>query len=309
MMPKMKQSTRCVKRIAVDILMISALITLLVGITRLWRPFERGFFCGDQSLMYPYHEDTVSVFMLRVITVAVPCVVFVIYEYAYLRTATSLDVQFLRVTVPAWLRGLYCALASYALGYLFVEITANMAKNVIGRPRPNFFDVCKPSIDCDAPEWQNRYIQSSDYHCTGQGSAHLLQDTRKSFLSGHSAITAFAMVYVALYLESRMQWRGMRFLRHTLQFLAIMASWFTALSRVTDYKHHWSDVLAGYSMGFIVAVVTWLWTTNLISRDQKHVPLPQHDVVLPTCQQSTPPAPLYEVAIGNNQQVAAPTTQ
>jgi len=32
-------------------------------------------------------------------------------------------------------------------------------------------------------------------------------------------------------------------------------AWFTAMSRVSDYKHHWSDVLAGLTLGTIIALV------------------------------------------------------
>jgi hypothetical protein len=52
-----------------------------------------------------------------------------------------------------------------------------------------------------------------------------------------------------------MTWSGTRVLRHTLQFLVLMLSWFTALSRVSDFKHHWSDVLAGYTLGAIAALL------------------------------------------------------
>ena len=42
--------------------------------------------------------------------------------------------------------------------------------------------------------------------------------------------------------------------KHVLQFVAILMGWFTGLSRVMDYKHHWSDVLAGDIIGTVVAV-------------------------------------------------------
>jgi phosphatidate phosphatase len=59
-----------------------------------------------------------------------------------------------------------------------------------------------------------------------------------------------------VYLQQR--WSRHRFsslLRHFLQFLALTMAWYTALSRVSDYKHHWSDVLAGSVQGTVVAII------------------------------------------------------
>ncbi|CAH2042652.1 unnamed protein product, partial [Iphiclides podalirius] len=89
-----------------------------------------------------------------------------------------------------------------------------------------------------------------------------------------------------LYLERRLVWRGTRVLRHSLQFGAVMLSWFTALSRVSDYKHHWSDVLAGYFLGLAIAVLVWTWGTDIIPQKKKHSALTQHDVTLLTHQQT-----------------------
>jgi hypothetical protein len=35
-------------------------------------PFQRGFFCGDESLMFPYKDDTVNVTTLRLVGILLP---------------------------------------------------------------------------------------------------------------------------------------------------------------------------------------------------------------------------------------------
>lgn len=52
-----------------------------------------------------------------------------------------------------------------------------------------------------------------------------------------------------------MTWDGSKLLKHTLQFIAIVAALFTAMTRVSDYKHHWSDVLTGLVIGSVYACV------------------------------------------------------
>lgn len=59
-----------------------------------------------------------------------------------------------------------------------------------------------------------------------------------------------------MYLQIRMAWQSSKHLKHLLQFLAMMAAWATALTRVSDYMHHWSDVLAGIAIGTFFGILT-----------------------------------------------------
>lgn len=53
-------------------------------------------------------------------------------------------------------------------------------------------------------------------------------------------------------------------LRHLLQFLLLMFAWYTALTRISDYKHHWSDVMAGAAIGLSYALVVVSRSTSSI---------------------------------------------
>ncbi|CAK1553058.1 unnamed protein product [Leptosia nina] len=271
-------SLHLLRKFVVDCFCISALIGLIFVTTDVWAGFERGFFCGDESLMYPYKPDTVSTPMLRMYGLGLPILAFLICEWALLRKDD--EFQCFRFPLPRWMRGFYCVMACFGYGACFIELTTNIAKNVIGRPRPHFFDLCRPTVNCSLPEWQHRYIESREFECTGIKNTEKFNDLHMSFISGHSAWSAFTMIYLALYLEKRMVWRGTRLIRHVLQFSAVMISWFTALSRVTDYKHHWSDVLAGYFLGLTFAVLVWTWGTDLIQPKSKHQPISQHEIHL-----------------------------
>lgn len=73
------------------------------------------------------------------------------------------------------------------------------------------------------------------------------------------------MCLLAFYVHSVWQGRGsMRVMRHILQFLLIMAAWYVSLSRVADYWHHWSDVLAGAVLGVVYATITAIYVGDLL---------------------------------------------
>lgn len=62
-----------------------------------------------------------------------------------------------------------------------------------------------------------------------------------------------------------MTWNGSKFCKHTIQFGAISLAVFTAMTRVADYKHHWSDVLAGLSLGGLIACIVVGNRNNLLT--------------------------------------------
>ena len=74
----------------------------------------------------------------------------------------------------------------------------------------------------------------------------------------HTCITHTVSLFdlpTQLYLQSRFTWRGSRLLKHFIQAAVLYSAIYVCVSRVSDYKHHWSDVLVGAILGTVVALL------------------------------------------------------
>lgn len=60
---------------------------------------------------------------------------------------------------------------------------------------------------------------------------------------------------IQIYLQIRMKWCGSKLFKHLLQFVLLMVALFTSLTRISDNKHHESDVFAGLFVGAAVALL------------------------------------------------------
>ncbi|TSL10169.1 Chondroitin sulfate N-acetylgalactosaminyltransferase 1 [Bagarius yarrelli] len=135
----------------------------------------------------------------------------------YLRSRSSL--------MKVYVACIYKAVGSFIFGAAVNQSLTDIAKYTIGRLRPHFLSICKPNwslVDC-----KSGYIEK--FSCTGD----------KTLVN-----------------EGRMKAKWARVIRPTIQFFLISASVYVGLSRVSDYKHHWSDVLTGFLQGAVVAIFT-----------------------------------------------------
>ncbi|XP_026885296.2 phospholipid phosphatase 3 isoform X2 [Electrophorus electricus] len=218
------------------------------------QPYQRGFYCADDSIRYAYKKSTVPSPILMAVGLLLPLASIVIIECYRIRCLQQGSQSFMG---SPYVSALYRQVGVFIFGCAISQSFTDIAKVSVGRLRPHFLDVCKPDyslINCSAG-----YI--IDYVCNGDASK--VQEARKSFFSGHASFSMFTMLYLALYLQSRFTWRGARLLRPLLQFTLLMMAFYTGLSRVSDHKHHPTDVLAGFAQGALVAYCIVFYVSDL----------------------------------------------
>lgn len=243
-------------------IIIDVTCVISVGLAVLWyavygKPTNRGFFCDDESIRYPYLEQTVSNLLLTVLAFGIPNVLIVCVEgFRLFDTSTPRDSW--RSVGIRLLRNCYEVCGVFIFGSGLSQVTVDSAKYSIGRLRPHFWAVCEPAVECSSLP-SNLYI--TEYTCNGDPS--YTEEGRLSFPSGHSALAFYAAVYAAIYLQHRMLWKGSVLFKHVLQGVLIWSAWFTALSRVFDNMHHPTDVLAGGLIGTFWALIVTTYVVNL----------------------------------------------
>lgn len=220
------------------------------------KPFKRGFFCSDSSIKYPFKEDTISYQLLMGIMIPFTLFIIIFGECfcVYVRSRASFSYEYVACV--------YKIVGSFVFGAALSQSLTDIAKYSIGRLRPHFLTVCKPNwsvVDC-----KSGYIESVT--CTGD--PRIINEARLSFYSGHSSFSMYCMLFLALYVQSRLTAGWFRLVRPTLQFFFISTSLYVGLSRVSDYKHHWSDVLTGLVQGAIVALFTVFYVSDLYQNTQ-----------------------------------------
>lgn len=271
----MGETKRVIIRVVIDFILLASLIVLLQLINIYGVPYKRGFFCDDESIKYPFRDSTVSTGNLFIVGLTVPFLVIVTVEtvrWIFNRTPSEIKVRVFGRNIPTLVTNLYRYLGIFLFGSTAEQLTRDIAKYVIGRHRPYFYTRCQPIMNdgtnCSDVINAGRYIE--DYKCRPDLSKGAIREMHLSFPSGHSSYAMFTMLYSALYLQSRMTWRGSKLLKHFIQFCIITWALFTCLTRISDYHHHWSDVLAGALFGIFLALFTGKYIAEFRYREQEN---------------------------------------
>lgn len=162
-----------------------------------------------------------------------------------------------------------------SLAGLITGVFTQVLKVSVGRLRPDYLSLCNPAIPDDIMI-QIGQPASANPVCNPTLSNGKVIDGRWSFPSGHAS-TAFSLIsYAVIYMIWTSYWRVGTYryslstsklvrlrkeIGSALVLLWIMLlwtfAWAVGASRITDFKHHASDVIAGALLGIVIATSTF----------------------------------------------------
>ncbi|XP_078488668.1 phospholipid phosphatase 1 isoform X1 [Ciona intestinalis] len=223
-------------------------------------PLNRfGYFCSDNSIRYPYRNSSISSVVLFVSgTVAYIISVCVVELLLYRRSPKTGNTSVFHPLIT----NIYRSIGYFFIGACVNQFLTDIGKDAIGRPRPHFLDMCQSNVTC-TPTNQHVYIEN--YVCTRTSHPLIPQsdfkkrmsDSRKSFPSGHASFSIYVAVFMVLYLEFRLRSQRTRLVRHLIQTGIVAWAVWVCCSRISDYKHRFSDVAGGLVIGTITALMTF----------------------------------------------------
>ncbi|XP_063830505.1 phospholipid phosphatase 2-like isoform X1 [Ostrinia nubilalis] len=237
--------------IDLPILILVAAVCILLEVGAL--PSRRsGYTCNDPALSFKHTGDTFSISLVAAITVIVPFLIMWAVEAIHHREEEYSMKQNKLLTTAKTAGFIY---RDYIYGAVVNLTVLEVVKCVIGSPRPTFFDLCEPDTPCNGSEYVSSYTCTSTKY-----SRYLVIDSTRSFPSAHSSLAVYCGLFLAWYLQRRaFSWHNRSVLVvPLLQIACLVYAAVCSLSRLTDHRHHWWDVLVGGSMGMLTVLYTVL---------------------------------------------------
>lgn len=243
-----------------------ACIGIVGGVLELVEPVNRLVYV-ERDIFFPYAKsETVSTAMLMIISFFIPLGLMSIW---YL-----VDSFVFGYSKKSNFKIYHNAILSLTLGMALNIFLTTFIKIRAGRLRPDFLYRCNP----DPTTFKIGDLVDVSTQCTGDPS--LLRQGRKSFPSGHASNSSCGMTVLAFFLmiifrkwscnsfnQSNASVRTImkpRLWRWAIGVLIpVVTALFVSLSRVSDYRHHWQDVLAGIIIGISVGTFSvWIYFSN-----------------------------------------------
>eukprot|EP00760_Papus_ankaliazontas_P034110 PhM_4_TR6983/c0_g1_i1/m.100009/K18693/DPP1, DPPL, PLPP4_5; diacylglycerol diphosphate phosphatase / phosphatidate phosphatase len=211
------------------------------------------YFCqpyttSDPTIAYPLVPNTIKPSMLFLMGITPLCFFFSIHVMGWTCT-----------------HELHNTFLGYgeALGMTYGIVTA--LKMYVGRLRPDFLDRLRQSGY--TPEQMDNWVAMCYIY------DDVVMEGRKSFPSGASSVTFAAATFTTLYIIGK--WRVVergQLVGLALGFVPVVFAMFVCASRLRDFWHHGSDVVAGGLLGMVFASLAYTLNFEKRAVDDAAVP-------------------------------------
>ncbi|XP_023228757.1 phospholipid phosphatase-related protein type 5-like [Centruroides sculpturatus] len=135
---------------------------------------------------------------------------------------------------------------TYMFGLLFTSILTDALKLSTGRHRPYFIEECGVNNTvCQS----TKYMYISPFQVVCKTPEDKLREARMSFPSAYASLSAYAAVFIMIYIHNIMSTRSSRLLRPSLILIISGLALVCGCSRIGLHRNHWSDVVVGFLLG------------------------------------------------------------
>lgn len=216
--------------IIVDLLVIG-ICYLPYFILKTLPPLERLFSVTDSAISFPFTEkEKISSSILPLFTTMIPLAIL---------TGCI-------VCNKPRNRRLLCVFVGWAFAMMVTMNVTVLAKATVGRLRPDFLARCQPRMD-----------DRMKFVCLGDEKS--VMEGRRSFPSGHTSYSFAGLGYTGFVLAGQLgvfSGRGAAY-KLLIVLLPFLLASYVGLTRVTDYRHHWEDVLSAAVLGIVMAYLSY----------------------------------------------------
>nr|XP_046162608.1 phospholipid phosphatase-related protein type 1 [Oncorhynchus gorbuscha] len=232
----------------------------------------QGFFCNDADLMKPYPGVDESSFIppliLYCVVAATPTIIIFIGEVSmYMMKSTRAVLLSQEKTILTGeccylnplIRRIVRFIGVFAFGLFATDIFVNAGQVVTGNLAPYFLSVCKPNYTGTECRFNHQFISNGNI-CTG--SPVVVEKARRSFPSKDASLSVYSAVYVTMYITSTIKTKSSRLAKPVLCLGTLCTAFLTGLNRVSEYRNHCSDVIAGFVLGSSIALFLGICVVN-----------------------------------------------
>jgi len=243
-----------------------AIITVPINLIS---PFERQFSIEDETISHPYkEEESFSIFGLIILVIGIPILIMTLYHICHRELKYSF----------------HQALMGYFVSIILAILVTSIMKVSVGRYRPDFISRCNVNVTKVEEEYklyniskQINFGPRNLYNTTicSNTNKFVINEGRKSFPSGHTSFAFSSLTFTSLFLAGKLHLYDGNYIFWKLLVVIVpnLLAMYIALTRISDYRHHWEDVLVGAIIGIAFSLISYFYYFPFLNSSEPYKPL------------------------------------